>query len=35
MKNQATQLPQRQNIGKSELSRTAWFKQQMETLLAG
>jgi AAA15 family ATPase/GTPase len=35
MKNQATQLPQRQNIGKSELSRTVWFKQQMENLLAG
>ncbi len=33
MKDHATQLPQRQHIAKSELTKTAWFRQQIQALL--
>lgn len=35
MKTYCTQLPQRQNLSKSELSKTTWFKKQIERLLTG
>ena len=33
MKSYCTQLPQRQNIPKSDLAKTQWFKAKMEELL--
>jgi hypothetical protein len=33
MKDYATQLKERQNINKADLSKTNWFKHQIEALL--
>ncbi|MBI1227108.1 MAG: AAA family ATPase [Bacteroidetes bacterium] len=35
MKNNATQLPQRQNIPPSDLTKTTWFKEQIQRLVDG
>jgi hypothetical protein len=33
MKDNATQLKERQNISKSDLAKTTWFKTQIENII--